>query len=159
MAIVSAATKVQATVEYITSPKTGQYGDYKSVLFKRCDRTGEDAKVWKSFSPADAAQFSIGQSVRLIPTERKGKATWDIELIESAQPTTPVSPTTPPAQQGMSPSQKKAVAAYVEEMGALYRFCLEQASEQLSEMDADSETIRCCASSLFISAQRKFNLA
>jgi len=77
-----ASQKVSAKVEFITGLKTGEFGEYRSVLFPRDDSEGEAAKVWRSFQLYEVSVFSKGQQVYLIPAERKGKTTWDVELVE-----------------------------------------------------------------------------
>jgi hypothetical protein len=41
MSIIEASSKILAVVEHVTKPKSGQYGDYQSVLFQRYDIEGE----------------------------------------------------------------------------------------------------------------------
>ena len=54
----------------------------------------------------------------------------------------------------LSPSQKREIAAYVEEMANLYKFCLDQAEP----IALTVEDARAIATTLFIAAQRKFAL-
>jgi len=153
MVIRTASQKIRASVSFITREKAGEYGPYRSVLFIRADRQGEDAKVWRSMKPHEAEGFSKNQQVYLIATERKGKPTWDVELIDSVEATPPAQPTA----QGMDPEQKREIAAYVGEMGDLWAYCLQTAQTKIGA-SVDGETVRCMASSLFISASRKFDL-
>ena len=169
MAIVSAASKIKAHVEYICEPKPSQYEQgsfYVSVLFMRCDRAGDDAKVWRSFSPHEAAQFEKGMAVNLIPTTRKNRQTWDIELIAEPTITATVAPSTAPPS--VTPVQnpktmigshpKATVANYVDSMGDLYVHCYLTAIAKLPDGVSDAQ-VQGMASSLFIAAQRKFGLA
>ena len=169
MAIVSAASKIKAHVEYICEPKPSQYEQgsfYVSVLFMRCDRAGDDAKVWRSFSPHEAAQFEKGMAVNLIPTTRKNRQTWDIELIAEPTITATVAPGTAPPS--VTPVQnpktmigshpKATVANYVDAMGDLYVHCYSTAIAKLPDEVSDAQ-VQGMASSLFIAAQRKFGLA
>jgi hypothetical protein len=147
-------TPIEAKIELITEPKDGQYGPYRSVLFK----TPEGEKIWKSFPP-DSEELSIlkvGQKVRLIPSGKTkgGKDSHVIEPLDFS-PTT----ATPPNNSGLlTESQKYEIAGYIEQMAALYRFAYGQAAQHLKGMTESEETLRCCASSLFISAQKKFDL-
>ena len=169
MAIVSAASKVKAHVEYVCDPKPSQYDQgsfYVSVLFMRCDRAGDDAKVWRSFSPQEAAQFERGMAVNLIPATRKNRQTWDIELISEPAITATVTPSTAPPS--VTPVQnpktmigthpKSQVSDYVNSMGDLYVHCYSTAIAKLPDGVSDAQ-VQGMASSLFISAQRKFGLA
>ena len=148
MAIRTAAAKVQATVEFITGVKSGEYGEYRSVLFRRSDLDGDGAKVWRSFQPHEVEIFCKGQTVFLVPTERKGKPTWDVEIPDEAPPA--------PITGHLSPEQKRAIASYVDGMGDLLKYCRDTAIAKLG--DCDEETIRCSTASLFNAASRKFNL-
>lgn len=161
MAIVQAASKIEAHVEHITTLKQGQWGEYRSVLFLRSDRDGDEAKVWRSFKPHEVNQFHKGQAVNLIPTHRDGRQTWDIELVDTPQHSDISSPpkhTQPqPDKPVLTDEQKVAIAAYVDQMADLYVYCFSTANTKLD--GAAEETVRAAASSLFISAQRKFHLA
>ena len=169
MAIVSAASKIKAHVEYICEPKPSQYEQgsfYVSVLFMRCDRAGEDGKVWRSFSVQEASQFERGMAVNLIPTIRKNRQTWDIELIAEPTITASVAPSTAPPSmtQVQNPKTmigkhpKATVANYVDSMGDLYVHCYSTAIAKLPDEVSDTQ-VQGMASSLFIAAQRKFGLA
>jgi hypothetical protein len=54
----------------------------------------------------------------------------------------------------LSPNQKKEIAQYIQEMAKLYGFCLQQA-ESLGAIDEDRRAI---ATTLYLSAQKKFAL-
>lgn len=87
---------IAATVEYITAIKSGEYGDYRSVLF--LDNSGE--KIWKSFDPEseELALLSKGVRVQLIPItiSKSGKQSHTIVLLDA--PTTLNVPAVAPAQ-------------------------------------------------------------
>lgn len=165
MPILSAANKVPAVVGVVGQLKEGEFGQYHPVLFERQDKTqgSEDAKVWKSMKPADAAQLSKGQQVYLIPTQRQGRDTWDIELVGGPAPAPAQSPSA-----GLDDEKKKAIAQHVKDMARLYAYCFRQAREVLAPLPCPNpddeedpptpEQIQACASSLFIAASRKFNL-
>jgi hypothetical protein len=158
MVVRTASDRVQAVVEFVTAEKDGDYGPYRSVLFKRCDLEGEAAKVWRSMKPEEAEVFSKGQTVYLVPTERKGKQTWDVELFPAAATPPPLpAPQSAPEHQPLSPTQKKAIAAYIGEQADLYAYCLEVAFSKIGP-STDGETVRCMATALYESTQRRFNI-
>ena len=55
----------------------------------------------------------------------------------------------------LNPSQKREIANYVQEMAKLYKYCLDQAETTIK---VDGEDKRAIATTLFISAQKKFAL-
>ena len=57
-------------------------------------------------------------------------------------------------QSTLNPSQKREIAQYIQDMAKLYGFCLQQA-DSLGAIDEDRRAI---ATTLFISAQKKFSL-
>lgn len=162
MAIRTAADKILAEVEFITAEKTGDYGPYCSVLFRRYDLEGDEAKLWRSLPPDQARQFTKKQQVYLIPVVRKGKQTWDIELIDNG-PTPPAAGPTRPAESPakyhalqLSKDQKFAIAAYLENRADLIAYCFQVANQKLAALDPDSQ--RAAAIELYRSAINKFNL-
>jgi hypothetical protein len=54
----------------------------------------------------------------------------------------------------LSPNQKKEIAQYIQDMAKLYGFCLNQAET----LGVEGEDKRAVATTLFISAQKKFAL-
>lgn len=154
MAVRTASDKILAVVEAIGRVKEGQYGQYQSILISRYDVQGEDGKFWKSLKSSDAAKIRKGQQLWLIPTTRDGKETFDIELIDDALPA--------PQRQQSSDSftldneRKRQIAAYLDQAGDLLAFCRKTAAQKLE--DAPEEAIQAATATLFIAAQRKFNL-
>jgi hypothetical protein len=57
-------------------------------------------------------------------------------------------------QSTLNPNQKREIAQYIQEMAKLYGFCLQQA-ESLGAIDEDRRAI---ATTLYLSAQKKFAL-
>ena len=155
-------TAIIATVELVTAPKEGQYGPYCSVLFK--DESGE--KIWKSFDPdsEELTYLAKGTKVQLVPAgERNGKVSHNIVLLESAQAgqsnrNDDQPPQLPPSKSGMSPELKRQIAAYIDEQSDLLRFCWITAKVKLENIATDEESFRTAASTLYLSAQRKFGL-
>lgn len=149
----TAADRIAATVGAIAKPKQGEYGEYQSVLFEGPGLPG--GKVWRAMDPDQAQQFQRGQLVYLVPTTNKrGKPSWDIELLnlDTAAPTAPSQDITAP--QGPDP---KAIAIYLDQMCDLYAACYRRANRAMD--GAPEPAIQAAASSVFIAAQRKFNLA
>lgn len=158
---------VKAIVSVIMQEKEGEYGSYQSVLFEGEGLT--DGKLWRALNPKEAQQLRKGQAVELTPTRtRTGKEAWNIRPLDipptqarSQQPTAPQSQQSPaelpPYQEETAEKRRHQIEAYVDSMGDLYAHCLEIARQKLGS-DSNSETTRCMASSLFISAQRRFLL-
>ena len=168
MVVRTVAERFPAKVEVITAVKEGSYGPYRSVLFKRTDIQGEGAKVWRAMNPSEAEQFSKGQQVYLVPTtNKKGNPSWDIELLPEVASASK-SPSTAtqviesqiaqqkPQESGLTSEQKTAIAEYVRGQADLLAYCWTVAESKLP--DKSEESHRCAASTLFISAQRKFSL-
>jgi hypothetical protein len=147
---------VFAKVETITKEKEGNYGPYRSVLFKNGDE-----KIWQSFDP-NAEELQLlkrGMEVQLIPhgESQSGKTQYNIVLLGSVSvPNTAPAPVT--AFGVMSDAQKREVAAYIEQMAKMYRYSYEQAQISLTGATENPETVRAAASTLFIAAQRKFGI-
>jgi hypothetical protein len=73
-----------AVVEFVTAEKAGEYGPYRSVLFK----TPDDEKIWKSFDPGseELSLLKKGVRVQLVPAgERNGKVSHNIILLDSVE--------------------------------------------------------------------------
>lgn len=150
---------INAAVETITVEKQGNYGPYRSVLFKN----GEE-KIWQSFDP-DAQELQIlkrGMRVQLVPRgeSQSGKTQYNIVLLDA-----PTVPATVPAGEDpalatmlMSATAKREAAAYIEQMSKLYRYCFEQAQIALTGATENPATVQAAASTLFIAAQRKFGI-
>ncbi|MEP0911791.1 hypothetical protein NDI45_12795 [Leptolyngbya sp. GB1-A1] len=149
------ATLIEGTIEVIGREKNGQYGPYKPVLFKLAD----GSEIWKSYKPdaPELAQLRKGQTYQLV------KVGDEIKLVAPGQSTPQAQATTPPIAPAhqtdpyrMGDDQKRDVAAYVSQMGDLLAYCRNVAQQKLG--DVEEETIRTSTASLFITAQRKFNL-
>jgi hypothetical protein len=150
---------IAATVKLVTGVKTGQFGEFRSVLFA-LDEGGE---VWKSFPPnsEELQVLKPGSRVRLIPNgqTRSGKDSHVIEILEqkmnSRQPTTQSSKQ---FEAQLCDDKKREIASYVQQLADIYRFCFGQSVRTLNGVTEDPETLRCCTSSLFIQAVKKFNI-
>lgn len=58
----------------------------------------------------------------------------------------------------LSPAEKQEIATWISGQADLYAFCFSEAYRALASREPSEETVRACASSLFISATRKFRL-
>ena len=159
----TASDRITATVAAHGHIKQGQYGEYQSVLFESPNLP--DGKVWRAMEPDQAQQFCRGQHVYLVPTTNKqGKPSFDIEILDAPAPTAPQSqvaptaPTAPTTAPGTIPNDKKPeIAAYATDMAKLYAYCYSQAIAAMPE-SAPMDAIQAAASSVFIQASRKFSL-
>ena len=163
MAVVQAAQKVGAYVEAIGKPRQSKHnaGQYQPVLFHRNDCVGEAQKVWKSMSLQDASQFQKGMFVNLIPAQRDGRDTWDIEIPvvpSDPRPQQPVptatAPTvapvaTAPTMQSITPAQKRQWASDIDNSAKLFRRCYEAAVTHCGDLIDDQAGLRAIATTLF----------
>jgi len=163
---------VSAIVEVIGKAKESSYEPgtyYHPVLFLDESKAGDERKIWKNLSTEESGQLRKGDRVQLIPVgqDKQGKDKHQIVKFGGIEfPANPVpvpvhpsqvTPQAKPGDVGLSADTKRAIAAYVEELGGLYAFCLDTAQKKIGA-SSDSETVRCAASSLFIAASRKFGL-
>lgn len=142
------------TATLAENPKaiTTKYGE-KTVADVRT-QTGETIALWRPAN--DGILMALRQGDRVtIGRDSKGKISLIDNATASPEPAAAIQ-SQPAKGEGMTPETKKAIAAYVEEMGNLYSFCYTTATAKLAE--APNEAKQAMASSLFIAAQRKFNL-
>jgi phage tail sheath gpL-like len=138
------------------NPKTVETKYGARMVADAVTAEGETLAIWRPDQDATLGALRSGAVVTLAK-DSKGK----ISLIDSPTEATPAAPETlnpdKPAPT-MTGAQKREIASFVEEMGALYGFCYQTAAAKLPQ-DAPDAVSQACASSLFISAQRRFNLA
>lgn len=156
-----------------------KYGERTVIDAIRRDN-GEKVTVWRG-GDDDYSQKHVVKNARLTLTlDNKGKYSLveDPNLVNLGQPLpdspVPVKPVTSyllnqnPAhyagkiekpsesdQSTLNPNQKREIANYVQEMAKLYKYCLDQVE---STIGVEGEDKRAIATTLFISAQRKFAL-
>lgn len=150
---------IPAIVEYVSGEKQNDYGPYKSVLFLRSDADGDRAKVWRSFPPAQADSFQLNEAVILIPIEKNGKPSWEIQRHQGPQPAAGSAAAPAPRTQApreLDAAQKQAIAAYISQQAAIFGYCLSEAREVLPDLSEESH--RAIAATLYIAAQRRFGL-
>jgi len=152
-----------------------KYGERTVIDCVRRD-TGEKVTVWRG-GDDDYSQKHVIRNARLTLTlDNKGKYSLveDPNLVslgqplpESPVPVKPVSrhlasnnPPIPnynsekPNESELSPNQKREIAQYIQEMAKLYGFCLQQADS----LGVIGEDRRAVATTLYLSAQKKFAL-
>jgi hypothetical protein len=140
---------VTATVELVTALKEGNFGPYRSVLFKN----GEE-KIWQSFD-SDAEELAVlsrGVQVQLVPRgeSKQGKTQYNIVLLSAPASSTPMT-----KRATLSAAKKYEVAAHIEQMAKMYRFCFEQAQIALTGATEDRATVSAAADALFYGGLRE----
>ena len=135
------ASLVSAVAESDTKLVATRRGDRLVCTFRTIE--GEDAEIWKM--PEDEAFAAIrrNQSVKLVKDSRG----WNLIDPATVEQPAPVD--------ALPPDQKRAIAAYVEQLGALYAFCHRTACNKLPE--ADPVVVGSATDALFRAACAKFN--
>ena len=137
--------------------------------------TGEKVTVWRSGDDEYSQKHVIRNARLTLTLDNKGKYSLveDSNLVSLGQPL-PAEPvpvksvhtynhkieetSEKPSQSDQSllnPSQKREIANYVSEMAKLYKFCLDQVE---STIGVEGEDKRAIATTLYLSAQKKFAL-
>jgi hypothetical protein len=131
--------------------------------------TGEKITVWRSGDDEYSQKHVIRNARLTLALDNKGRYNLveDPNLVNLGTPlpeTVPVKPvhnydhkiekTSDSDQSLLSPNQKREIASYIQEMAKLYGFCLQQA-DSLGAIDEDRRAI---ATTLYLSAQKKFSL-
>ena len=125
-------------------PRDYGYGDRINVVVSLAD--GAEVKVWGK--PGDPIEgLTKNQPVTLV-YDGKGYKLADTPDRSSATVPSP----------GIAPDTKRAIAAYVEDLANLYSFCFDTAAAKLSDRINDRDAIKDVATTLFLSACRKFQL-
>ena len=146
---------------------TTKYGERTVIDCVRRDN-GEKVTVWRGGDDEYSQKHVIRNARLTLTLDNKGKYSLveDPNLVSLGQPLpespVPVRPVynhviekpNDTDQSLLNPSQKREIANYVSEMAKLYGFCLTQA-DSLGVIDEDRRAI---ATTLFISAQKKFSL-
>lgn len=132
--------------------------------------TGETFPIWRGVDDSYSRKYIIKNSPITIGIDSKGKRSLiENEALSNLEKPLPVEPVpvkpvhsydhkiekpSENDQSLLSPSQKKEIANYVSEMAKLYGFCLTQADS----LGVDGEDRRAIATTLYLSAQKKFAL-
>jgi len=150
-----------------------KYGERTVIDAVRRD-TGEKVTVWRG-GDDDYSQKHVIKNARLTLTlDNKGKYNLveDPNLVNLGKPlpeTVPVKPVhsydhkiaqnserpSESEQSLLNPSQKREIANYVTEMAKLYKYCLDQVETTIG---VDGEDKRAIATTLYLSAQKRFSL-
>lgn len=150
-----------------------KYGERTVIDCVRRDN-GEKVTVWRGGDDEYSQKHVIKNARLTLTLDNKGKYSLveDPNLVSLGQPLpeipVPVRPlhntnhviaqnsekTSESDQSLLSPNQKREIANYVSEMAKLYGFCLTQADS----LGVEGEDRRAIATTLFISAQKKFAL-
>ena len=152
---------------------TTKYGERTVIDCVRRDN-GEKVTVWRGGDDDYSQKYVIKNARLTLTLDNKGKYSLveDSALVNLGKPlpTEPV-PVKPVHnydhkieqkseklnecdQSLLSPNQKREIASYISEMAKLYGFCLTQADS----LGVEGEDRRAIATTLFISAQKKFSL-
>ena len=123
----------------------------KIVADCRNIETGETLTVWRP--DGDSLINYPAHSNITLTQDSKGK----INLVDNPSPA-PIAPKidNKPTYQGMNNETKKQVASYVTEMANLFNFCLKHVDMTVENIS--SEDRRAIATTMFISAQKKYGL-
>jgi hypothetical protein len=151
-----------------------KYGERTVIDCVRRDN-GEKVTVWRGGDDEYSQKHVIRNARLTLTLDNKGKYSLveDPNLVSLGQPLpvepVPVKPVSrylasnnPPipnysektSDSELSPDKKREIASYIQEMAKLYGFCLQQADS----LGVDGEDKRAIATTLFISAQKKFAL-
>ena len=92
--------------------------------------------------------LKLGKPLPVSPVPVEPAHTYNHKIEETSEKTSDSD------QSFLSPNQKKQIAQYIQEMAKLYGFCLQQADG----LGVDGEDRRAIATTLYLSAQKKFAL-
>jgi hypothetical protein len=143
-----------------------KYGERTVIDAVRRDN-GEKVTVWRGGDDEYSQKHVIRNARLTLTLDNKGKYSLveDPALVSLGQlPDEPV-PVKPvydhkiekhneSDQSSLSPNQKREIASYIQEMAKLYGFCLNQAET----LGVEGEDRRAIATTLYLSAQKKFAL-
>ena len=158
----------------------GKYPPYErvqSVLFT-CQTSQGEKTHWKTFPADEARLLKVGQPAYLYNIAGLGeRAKWDVTFNNASPAGTQPAPGTsrplvpiPVAALAQAPALSlvpvpQAVTAtapdistWINESAQLYAQCFDAAARTLAPREVSEETVRAAASTLYISASRKFNL-
>ena len=177
----TSAQRIQAVISRFGKIQQSSYPPYarvQSVLFTW--QNGPSAQeVWKTFPAEEAQLFKVGQPAALSSrTGRNNQVIWEVEFIGGTAAASPPPAATQtalapaqlmnplPAQLPSQPVSHQApalqpnqdIAHWIHNQAQLYAHCFGSAAQALTAYEVSEETIRAAASTLFISASRKFNL-
>lgn len=146
---------------------TTKYGQ-RLVIDCRNRDTGETFPIWRGVDDDYSRRYVIKNSPLTVGIDSKGKYSLieDPALVNLGQPLpdepVPVKPVydhkiekhNESDQSTLNPNQKREIAQYIQDMAKLYGFCLTQAET----LGVEGEDKRAIATTLYLSAQKKFAL-
>ncbi|GBF54930.1 hypothetical protein N0824_02799 [Microcystis sp. 0824] len=150
---------------------TTKYGERTVIDAVRRDN-GEKVTVWRGGDDEYSQKHVIRNARLTLTLDNKGKYSLveDPNLVSLGQPLpvepVPVKPvydhkiaqnsekTSDSDQSLLNPDKKREIASYISQMKDLYGYCLQQ-SESLGLQGEDRRTV---ATTLYLSAQKKFSL-
>jgi hypothetical protein len=97
----------------------------------------------------DPTLTNLGQPLPESPVPVRPLHNTNHKITQNSEKLSDTDPST------LNPSQKREIANYVTEMAKLYKYCLDQVDATIG---VDGEDKRAIATTLFISAQKKFAL-
>jgi hypothetical protein len=144
-----------------------KYGERTVIDAIRRDN-GEKVTVWRGGDDEYSQKHVIKNARLTLTLDNKGKYSLieDPNLANLGQPLpdspVPVRPvydhkiekTSDTDQSTLNPNQKREIAQYIQDMAKLYGFCLTQAES----LGVEGEDKRAIATTLYLSAQKKFAL-
>lgn len=146
---------IEAEVKYPpgrTFPSKYGAGSQQNIVVVQDN--GQESTIWFAAGHAAYTELRRGDRAQFVQ-DNKGKL--QLLAVDEYAPSTPA-PSQPQQSAELSPDRKREIAAYIQEQAKLYAFCFGQATEALKHYEPTEETLRAMASTLYISAQRKFNI-
>ena len=161
---------IEAMATALARRVTTKYGERTVIDAIRRDN-GEKVTVWRGGDDEYSQKHVIRNARLTLALDNKGRYNLveDPNLINLGTPlpeTVPVKPlhnydhkiektSEKHNESELSPNQKREIANYVTEMAKLYKFCLDQVE---STIGVEGEDRRAIATTLYLSAQKKFSL-
>jgi len=130
---------------------TTKYGERTVIDCVRRDN-GEKVTVWRG-GDDEYSQKHVIRNARLTLTLPLPTETVPVKPVHNYDHK--IEKTSESDQSTLSPNQKREIANYVQEMAKLYKYCLDQVETTIG---VEGEDKRAIATTLFISAQKKFAL-
>jgi hypothetical protein len=148
---------------------TTKYGQ-RLVIDCMARDTGEKITLWRPSDDDYSKKFIVRDMPITVAIDAKGKFSLveNPDHLKLGQPLpdepVPVKPVhscnhviekpSESEQSTLNPNQKREIAQYIQEMAKLYGFCLTQADS----LGVEGEDKRAIATTLYLSAQKKFSL-
>lgn len=115
------------------------------------DENGNTQVIWRPENDPVLSRLTVNSRVTLCQ-DSKGK----LSLVDNQNEPTAIAPQSESNNHRLTDSQKKEIASYIQQQRDLLAFCLEQAA---TIPNIETEDIRPLATTLFLSAQKRFGLA